>query len=72
MPAISLRAHYDGTAIRLDEPYELPRDAQLLVTVLAPVASDDERTAWGTLAAEGLAGAYGDNEPEYSSADIVP
>jgi len=72
MPAISLKAHYDGTAIRLDEPYELPRDAQLLVTVLSPVASDDERAAWGMLGAETLARAYGDKEPEYSSADIVP
>jgi predicted transcriptional regulator len=35
-----LKAHYDGTAIRLDEPDDLPRDAQLLVTVLSTAASD--------------------------------
>lgn len=29
MPAISLKAHFDGKHIQLDEPYELPRDAQL-------------------------------------------
>jgi hypothetical protein len=72
MPAVSLRAHYDGTAIRLDEPYDLPPDAQLLVTVLSPTIDAEERTAFAALAAEGLARAYGENEPEYSSADIVP
>ncbi len=72
MPAVSLRAHFDGTTIRLDEPYELPRDAQLLVTVLSTNGSPDERAALASLAAEGLARAYGDNEPESSSADIVP
>jgi hypothetical protein len=35
MPIISLKAHFDGKAIHLDEPYELPRDAKLIVTVLS-------------------------------------
>ena len=48
MPAVSLRAHFDGTTIRLDEPYELPRDAQLLVTVLSTNGSSDERRHLGT------------------------
>ena len=34
MPTIQLKAHFDGHAIQLDEHCELPRDAQLLVTVL--------------------------------------
>jgi hypothetical protein len=37
MLMISLKAHFDGQAIQLDEPAELPCDAQLLVTVLSPV-----------------------------------
>ena len=36
MSTVSLKAHFDGYAIQLDEPVELPRDAQLLVTVLSP------------------------------------
>ncbi len=72
MPAISLRAHFDGKTIQLDEPFTLPADAQLLVTILTPTSLDAERAAWAALSAEGLARAYGDNEPEYSVADIQP
>jgi hypothetical protein len=72
MPAISLKAHFDGQSIQLDEPYELPRDAQLIVTVLSTTPSDADSADWTGLAAMGLTRAYGDNEPEYSSADIVP
>jgi hypothetical protein len=43
MPSISLKAHYDGTAIRLDEPFDLPEGAQLIVTVLEAAESDQER-----------------------------
>ena len=70
MPAISLRAHFDGTAIQLDEPYELPRDAQLLVTVLPPGPLDVERAEWAALSAEGLAWAFNDNEPDCSEAGV--
>jgi hypothetical protein len=72
MPAISLKAHFDGRFIQLDEPYELSRDAQLLVTVLSPSASELENSEWAKLATIGLSRAYGRNEPQYSSADIVP
>lgn len=37
MPTIRLKAHFDGQAIQLDEQFDLPRDAQLLVTVLPSV-----------------------------------
>jgi hypothetical protein len=72
MAAISLKAHYDGRTIQLDEPYELLPNARLIVTVLPPESSEDERAAWAVLAVEGLARAYGDNEPDYSTSDIVP
>jgi hypothetical protein len=71
MPSVSLKAHYDGNAIRLDEPFDLPEGAQLLVTVLDPVQSDPERAAWSNLSASGLARAYGDSEPEYSDDDVL-
>src|SRR5438874_7531682 len=41
MPTISLKAHFDGRAIQLDEPAELPRDARLLVTILSPVPAEE-------------------------------
>jgi hypothetical protein len=34
MAAISLKAHFDGDHILLDEPYDLPPDARLIVTVV--------------------------------------
>ena len=42
MPAITLKAHFDGKEIKLDEPYELAADAQLLVTILPPAKSDPQ------------------------------
>ena len=41
MIAISISAHYDGTQILLDEPYQLAKNARLLVTILAD--DPDER-----------------------------
>ena len=41
MPTVALQAHYDGERIVLDEPFDLPTDAALIVTVL-PTASDPE------------------------------
>ena len=72
MTAVSLKAHFDGQHIQLDEPFELPQDAQLLVTVLKPSLSEDQREAWLALSAQGLAAAYGDNEPDYSDVEIQP
>lgn len=72
MPSISLKAHYDGKSIRLDEPFDLPEGAQLIVTVLEAAQSDSERAGWIDLSSRGLARAYGDSEPEYSIADVLP
>ena len=72
MPSISLKAHYDGKTIHLDEPFDLPEGAQLIVTVLEAAQSDSERAGWIDLSKRGLARAYGDSEPEYSIADVLP
>jgi hypothetical protein len=72
MAPVILKAHFDGSSIQLDEPYELPRDARLLVTVLADPTSDLERAAWAALSASGLEQAYGGDEPDYSTAEILP
>ena len=69
MPTVSLRAHFDGERIQLDEPFDLPPDVPLLVTVLEP-ESDHDRAAWIAAGRQGLARAFGDDEPEYTSEDI--
>ncbi|MEX0703706.1 MAG: hypothetical protein WD069_16535 [Planctomycetales bacterium] len=71
MPAITLRAHFDGERILLDEPYALSPDARLMVTVLSP-ETDAEFAEWAEAAAKGLARAYGNDEPDYSAADVKP
>jgi hypothetical protein len=71
MPNISLKAHFNGEVIQLDEPYELPRDAQLLVTVLSSPTCYSGMNGWAERSAAGLATAYGSSEPEYSDADLL-
>ena len=72
MPTVSLKAHYDGERIVLDEPFELPVHSPLIVTVLPVPGSplEQERAEWAALAVRSLARAYGDQEPEYTIADI--
>ena len=65
MEPVTLRAHFDGKQILLDEPFELEPNTELIVTVV-PRASDEERGDWTRLALESLARAYSDDEPEYS------
>ena len=68
MPSVALRAHYDGNQILLDEEFDLPVNAQLIVTVLPEQLND--RFAWSAVSAQGLALAFGEDEPEYGSTDV--
>ncbi len=65
METKSLRAHFDGSQILLDEPFELEPDAELIVTVISKT-SDEEREDWTRLSLESLTRAYSDDEPEYT------
>jgi len=65
METKTLRAHFDGNQILLDEPFELEPNVELIITVL-PKPSDEEREDWARLSLESLARAYGEDEPEYS------
>ncbi len=69
MTTVSLKAHYDGEHIQLDEPFDLAPDAPLLVTVLV-AEKDEEREAWIAAGRHALERAYGDDEPEYTAADV--
>ena len=65
MENITLRAHYDGTRVLLDDEIELPANTKLLVTVIRS-PEDVERVSWLNFSAQGLASAYDDDdEPEY-------
>ena len=64
MAGLSVPAHFDGIHILLDEPIELKPNAKLVVTILSE--QDEERESWQALANQGLASAYGQDEPEYS------
>lgn len=69
MESVTLRAHFDGEQIRLDEAFELEPNTELIVTVV-PHDFDEECEAWTRLALASLARAYGDDEPEYSRDQI--
>lgn len=70
MPSVTLRAHFNGTHVILDESYSLEPNTKLLVTVL----SDDEsaeREDWLQFSSGRLDEAFGDDEPEYTFADLI-
>lgn len=69
MPAVTLKAHYDGERILLDEPFDIPPNSALMVTVLAAweeAGGED----WTLAARRALSRAYGEGEPEYTAADL--
>lgn len=65
MSMVTVAAHFDGEHIRLDEPLEMDANTRLLITIL-PEQHDEERAAWMRLSMDGLAGAYGADEVDYS------
>jgi hypothetical protein len=65
MSPVTIRAHFDGQHIRLDEPCQLEPDAQLLIVVLPKQADDGEREDWAHLARQALENAYAEDEPAY-------
>ena len=67
MPAITLKAHYDGKTILLDEPFDIPENCDLMVTVLN---ESGEQADYSRLSSFGLASKFGDNEPDYNLSDI--
>ena len=78
MPTIALQAHFDGHQIVLDEPYDLPANASLMVTLLperaAAAPEPDSEFAWLHAAAKSEAFAFLADEGEdiYSLADGKP
>ena len=69
MKTTTLSAHFDGKQIILEEPLQLRPNTRLLVTVLPDSSGEFERD-WSTIAANGLAAAYGPEEPDYPDSTI--
>ncbi|HEX7175411.1 MAG TPA: hypothetical protein VF240_09145 [Pyrinomonadaceae bacterium] len=65
MSTRTLRAHFDGEQVCLDEPAQLEPGTRLIITVLPGRILDNGDEDWSLLSLEGLAGAYGKDEPEY-------
>lgn len=68
MPMMSIAAHYDGQRVCLDEEVKLRPQTRLLVTILED--EDLERADFLTLASSAFADSYGDDEVEYTEADL--
>ena len=64
MNTISVKAHFDGERILLDEALELEPNAKLIVTVLPKY--DAEQEEWFDLSSKKLKDAYEPDEVEYS------
>lgn len=59
---ITMRGHFDGERIQIDEPHKLEPGTRLIITALP----QDDEIFWSQLAQIGLERAYGDSEPEYA------
>ena len=74
MPTVALQAHYDGEHIVLDEPYDLPANASLMVTLLPSTSDADSEDAWLRAAVSSDAFAFLADPAEdiYTAADGEP
>ena len=70
MQSVTLRAHYNGTQVVLDEPFSFEPETKLLITVL-PNPDDKEHDEWLHFSASSLNAAYGNDEPEYTIDDLI-
>jgi len=71
MSVVTLKAHYDGEKVCLDEPIQLAPNTPVLVAIPQPETEDKFREEWFAMARAAFARAYGDNEPDYSDAVIL-
>ncbi len=69
MPILSIPAHYDGENVKLDEEASIPKNARLIVTVIAD--DDMERREFLQFSSRNLARAYEGDDVEYSLSDCV-
>lgn len=68
MKTITITARFQRGQVVLDEPLDLPQNTRLMVTVLPE--QDAELEGWEQFAGQSLELAYGEEEVEYSLADV--
>jgi hypothetical protein len=68
MPLKSIAAHYDGQRVCFDEEVTIAPKTRLLVTILED--SDHDREEFLRLASAAFADSFGDDEVEYTEADL--
>jgi len=67
MKTVTLRAHFDGERIQLDDPFPLDLGTPVTVVVCPREdGGDEEREDWNLLSQRCLESSCGDDEPEYS------
>ena len=66
MSLMTIRAHFDGEQVRLDEPCQLAPETKLLILVVPDGPPDEECDDWVLLSRHGFGRAYGNQEPDYS------
>ncbi len=71
MQSINLLAHFDGKQIVLDQPYNLPINVPLIVTVIGAAPATESEEEWLKAVAESDAFAFLSDPAEdiYSAAD---
>ena len=78
MPTVALQAHFDGEHIVLDEPFDLPANAPLVVTLLPSISASqmgpDSEATWlrAATASEAFAFLADPAEDIYTPADGEP
>ena len=71
MSVVTLKGHYDGKHVCLDEPGDLAPNTPVFVVVPQPDADDKERAEWFAFSKAAFAKAYSDDEPDYSNVVIL-
>ncbi len=66
MSVMTVKAHFDGEKVCLDEPIDLPPNTRVLVTTPQRDKNDPFREEWFAFAKAAFARGYGDDEPDYS------
>jgi len=70
MKTVTLRAHFDGERIQLDDPFPLDLETPVAVVVWPREeiieTTDEEQEDWNFLSRRCLESSFGDDEPEYS------
>ena len=70
---MTIRAHFDGHQVQVDEPITLPPDTELLVTVLPSESETDfeaERNEFARAALTNFAQIY-EGEPDIYTEDMI-